>query len=139
HTANLDYEMADGVMHITHTRVPEAIGGRGIAGRLVEAALHHARAEGWKVRLLCDYARGWVARHPGAVDGLLGCTAGAGRPGRAIPGAGGRAPAADGRWAPFTLASESAVWCAHCSKRDHGTSWLRCGRSKVSRPVTAGS
>lgn len=71
HTANLDYEMADGVMHITHTRVPEAIGGRGIAGRLVEAALHHARAEGWKVRLLCDYARGWAARHPGAVEGLL--------------------------------------------------------------------
>src|SRR5690606_25348004 len=31
----------------------------------------------------------------------------------------------------FTLQAESAVWCAHCSKRDHGTSWLRCGRSQV--------
>ena len=64
HTANLDYELADGVMHITHTRVPEAIGGRGIAGKLVEAAFHHARAEGWKVRPLCEYAAAWVGRHP---------------------------------------------------------------------------
>lgn len=64
HVANVDYEMADGVMHITHTRVPEAIGGRGIAGKLVEAALHHAREEGWKVRPLCSYARAWLERHP---------------------------------------------------------------------------
>ena len=71
HVANLDYEMADGIMHFTHTRVPEAIGGRGIAGKLVEAAFHHARAEGWKVRPLCSYAETWVQRHPEYAD-LLG-------------------------------------------------------------------
>lgn len=71
HAANLDYEMADGVMHITHTRVPESIGGRGIAGKLVEAAFRHARQEGWKVRPLCSYAEGWVRRHPEYAD-LLG-------------------------------------------------------------------
>lgn len=27
----------------------------------------------------------------------------------------------------FTLAPRYEVGCAHCSKRDHGTSWLRCG------------
>ena len=63
HVANLDYEMAEGTMHITHTHVPEAIGGRGIAGKLVEAAFHHARVEGWKVRQLCNYAEAWVKRH----------------------------------------------------------------------------
>jgi predicted GNAT family acetyltransferase len=71
HVANLDYEMADGIMHITHTRVPDAIGGRGIAGKLVEAAFRHARAEGWKVRPLCTYAEGWVQRHSEYAD-LLG-------------------------------------------------------------------
>ncbi|MEN1927938.1 GNAT family N-acetyltransferase [Luteimonas sp. MJ250] len=70
HVANLDYEMADGRMHITHTRVPEAIGGRGIAGKLVEAAFHHARTEGWKVRPLCAYAEAWAGRHPEYADVL---------------------------------------------------------------------
>src|SRR5690554_2482435 len=49
------------------------------------------------------------------------------------------AVAADERQGPFTFAIEIRVWFAHCSKRDHGTAWLRCGRSKVSRPVTAAS
>ena len=31
HRAELDYTLNDGVMVITHTRVPQAIGGRGIA------------------------------------------------------------------------------------------------------------
>src|SRR5690606_6629793 len=30
---------------------------------------------------------------------------------------------------PFTLVGQSRVLFAHCSWRDHGTSWLRCGRS----------
>lgn len=64
HQAHLDYEMADGVMHITHTVVPEAIGGRGIAGQLVKAAFDHARSEGWKVRPVCSYAEAWAGKHP---------------------------------------------------------------------------
>jgi len=67
-TAHLGYEMADGVMHITHTVVPEAIGGRGIAGQLVRAAFDYARSEGWKVRTVCTYAEGWVAKHPDYAD-----------------------------------------------------------------------
>lgn len=62
--AHLDYEMADGVMHITHTVVPEAIGGRGIAGQLVQEAFDHARTEGWKVRPVCSYAETWAGKHP---------------------------------------------------------------------------
>lgn len=66
--AHLDYEMAEGVMHITHTVVPEAIGGRGIAGRLVRAALEQARNEGWKVKPVCSYAEAWIGRHPEYAD-----------------------------------------------------------------------
>ena len=62
--AVVDYTIADGVMTIQHTRVPEAIGGRGIAGILVRAALDHARNLGLKVRPDCSYANAWMRRHP---------------------------------------------------------------------------
>ena len=62
--AHLDYEMAGDVMHITHTIVPDAIAGRGIAGDLVQAAFELARQEMWRVKPVCSYAEGWVAKHP---------------------------------------------------------------------------
>ncbi len=63
HTGILDYELRDGVMTITHTRVPEAIGGRGVAGELTRVALDTARANGWKVVARCPYAAAFVRRH----------------------------------------------------------------------------
>jgi len=60
----LDYTLADGVMTITHTRVPPAIGGRGIAAQLMEAALNAARAAGWSVNPACSYAKAYLEKHP---------------------------------------------------------------------------
>lgn len=60
----VDYTLAHGVMTITHTLVPEAVGGRGIAASLVKAALEHARREHWKVVPACSYAEAWMRRHP---------------------------------------------------------------------------
>lgn len=60
----LDYDLADGVMTITHTGVPPQVGGRGLAAALVESALTTARAEGWKVVPACSYADVWMRRHP---------------------------------------------------------------------------
>jgi predicted GNAT family acetyltransferase len=62
--AELDYTLADGVMTITHTRVPPAIGGRGIAAQLMEAALSAARAAGWSVNPACSYAKAYLEKHP---------------------------------------------------------------------------
>jgi predicted GNAT family acetyltransferase len=62
HRAHLDYTLADGVMTITHTRVPSAIGGRGIAGELTAAALTEARSAGWTVDPVCSYAKAYMAR-----------------------------------------------------------------------------
>src|ERR1700675_1677251 len=62
--AELDYTLADGVMTITHTRVPPAIGGRGIAAQLMEAALGAARAAGWSVNPACSYAKAYLEKHP---------------------------------------------------------------------------
>ena len=62
--AVLDYTICGDVMTITHTGVPAAIGGRGIAGELVRAALSAAHDAGWKVIPACSYAAAYMARHP---------------------------------------------------------------------------
>ncbi|MEZ0470277.1 GNAT family N-acetyltransferase [Luteimonas salinilitoris] len=64
YAAQLAYRLEDGVMAITSTRVPSPVGGRGIAGRLVDAALQHARAEGLRVDPRCSYAQAYIDRHP---------------------------------------------------------------------------
>ncbi len=53
-----------------HTLVPEAIGGRGIAGELVAHAVEDARARGWKIRPTCSYVVAQFKRHPEWVDVL---------------------------------------------------------------------
>lgn len=68
HACVLDYRLDDGVMTITHTGVPDAVGGRGIAAELVAAAFDAARREGWKVRPACTYAAAWAERHPAQAD-----------------------------------------------------------------------
>ena len=64
HQGELDYTLRDGVMVITHTEVPPAIGGRGIAAALTRDALETARREGWRVRPACSYAAAFMRRHP---------------------------------------------------------------------------
>lgn len=59
----LDYRLQGTTMTITHTGVPDAVGGRGIAGQLTKAALDHARATGWKVVPACSYASAYFKRH----------------------------------------------------------------------------
>lgn len=67
-TCVCDYRLAGGVMEITHTGVPSAVGGRGIAAELVAAALAHARANGWKVRPICSYVQAYMRRHAETQD-----------------------------------------------------------------------
>jgi len=67
-TGYVEYELAGEVMTITHTIVPPAIGGRGIAGGLMKAALEHARKQGLKVDPQCSYAEAWIRRHPDYAD-----------------------------------------------------------------------
>ena len=47
-----------------HTLVPEEIGGRGVAGRLVEALVADAQAQGFRIVPACSYVAAWFARHP---------------------------------------------------------------------------
>lgn len=66
HRSVLDYQLAGSVMTITHTVVPPAIGGRGIAADLMRAALAAARTAGWTVIPACSYAAAYMQRHPDA-------------------------------------------------------------------------
>ena len=68
HEAELVYRRQNGSLVIDHTGVPEAIGGRGIAGQLVKAALDYARAEGLRVVPACSYAVAYIQRHPEYAD-----------------------------------------------------------------------
>jgi predicted GNAT family acetyltransferase len=60
----LDYELLQGVMVITHTGVPQAVGGRGIAADLARHALDTARQNSWKVRPVCSYVDVFIRRNP---------------------------------------------------------------------------
>ena len=68
HRGVIDYTLRDGVMVITHTEVPPAIAGRGIAAELTRTALDTARREGWKVVPACSYAAAFIRRHPEFMD-----------------------------------------------------------------------
>jgi len=59
------------VMSIDHTGVSAAVGGRGIAAALVQAAFALARQRGWKVNPACSYAAVWAQRHADVADLLV--------------------------------------------------------------------
>lgn len=54
----------DGPMIIDHTGVPPEFEGRGIAARLVNAAIADARNQGFKITPVCSYVVAQFRRHP---------------------------------------------------------------------------
>ena len=66
-TAVLTYVLRGDQVVMDHTLVPPAARGHGVAGRLAEAALRWAAAEGLAVVPQCWYVARWLDQHPGAV------------------------------------------------------------------------
>lgn len=64
HTAFTSYRRNGDVIHFLKTRVPPELEGRGIAGRLVGAALDDARARHLTVVPICRYVAVYIRRHP---------------------------------------------------------------------------
>ena len=60
----IEYRLDGSIMHVLHTIVPDAVGGRGIAGKLTEFALELARENGWKINPVCTYTAAYFKRHP---------------------------------------------------------------------------
>jgi len=68
--AELIYRLRAGRLALIHTGVPDSLGGRGLGGQLVLAAISKAEHEGLTVVPVCPFARGWLQRHPDAAAGV---------------------------------------------------------------------
>lgn len=64
HRAIAAYQLEDKVIVFTHTIVPKAIGGRGVASKLIKAALDSARDRGLRVVPQCPFVKAYIERHP---------------------------------------------------------------------------
>ena len=62
--AELVYTLEPHRLVLVHTEVPDALGGRGIGGRLVRAAVDKAAAGGMTIVPWCTFARRWLTDHP---------------------------------------------------------------------------
>jgi uncharacterized protein len=66
--AQLVYYVEPEGLILEHTEVPNELGGRGIGGRLVLAAVERAEASGETLLPWCTYARKWLTEHPELAD-----------------------------------------------------------------------
>lgn len=64
----LTWVTRDGARVAEHTIVPEQIGGRGVAGKLVEALIADARDQNFKVVPECSYVEAAFTKHPEWAD-----------------------------------------------------------------------
>lgn len=63
------YREQAGSRIFTHTEVPPADEGQGLAARLVKAALDDTKANGLKIVPACSYVVAYVRRHPEYANG----------------------------------------------------------------------
>ena len=64
HLAELDYRRVGDQIIFTHTGVPAALEGRGIASALAKAGLNYARDNGLAVVPICPFVKGYIERKP---------------------------------------------------------------------------
>ncbi len=64
HVCTCDYQLRGDVLWMTHTGVPSAVGGRGIAAELVRVALAWAEEKAYRVEPSCSYVEVYMRRHP---------------------------------------------------------------------------
>lgn len=62
--ARAEYMRAANRIIFTHTEVPPALEGNGIASKLAHTGLEYAKAQQFEVMPLCPYFAGYLKRHP---------------------------------------------------------------------------
>lgn len=73
----VEYELAEGTVELTHTRVEDRFEGKGVGSALARGALDEIRAGGEplgqrEVIATCTFIAGYVERHPEYADLLVG-------------------------------------------------------------------
>jgi predicted GNAT family acetyltransferase len=58
------YQINGDIIIFTHTEVPEALEGHGIASQMARFALDDAQARGLNVIPQCPFVAGYIQRHP---------------------------------------------------------------------------
>lgn len=66
--AELVYRSRGDDLVLVHTGVPDELGGRGIGGLLVRAAIERAERSGETLVPSCPFARDWLERHPAEAE-----------------------------------------------------------------------
>ncbi|WP_343518203.1 GNAT family N-acetyltransferase [Sphingomonas sp.] len=64
HTAFAAYTIDGNIITFTHTVVPPALEGRGIASRLILHALTDVRERGLRVIAQCPFVAAYIRKHP---------------------------------------------------------------------------
>ena len=62
--SKLEYIQDDKNFVITHVGVDPQLRGQGLAGRIVQVSLEHARKNSLRVIPMCSYAAAYIRRHP---------------------------------------------------------------------------
>lgn len=62
--AYLSYTLVNGIWTAKHTIVPEALGGRGIATQLAQAALNWANTQNYHIEAECSFVSRYLQKHP---------------------------------------------------------------------------
>jgi predicted GNAT family acetyltransferase len=62
--ARIEYQITGHTITFTHTEVPPAFEGQGIAGKIAKVALEYAKESGYKILPLCPYVKAYIQRHP---------------------------------------------------------------------------
>jgi len=68
--AELVYRRRADRLVVLHTGVPDELGGHGVGGLLVRAAVDRAAREGLTIVPLCPFARSWLEKHPDVASGV---------------------------------------------------------------------
>lgn len=58
----IEYFIANGVINVTSTRVPQELSGKGIAAALTQALLDYAKEKALEVNPICSYVAKYIER-----------------------------------------------------------------------------
>ena len=63
-----DYRIKDNIITLPHVFVPPELRGGGVAGKLMQEIVDHARKNSMKIHPVCPYAVAWMDKHKESQD-----------------------------------------------------------------------